>query len=162
MVDIEVYSKAKQKSRQPAAEWLPSTPFLMGVSGPSLKAQALSLLGRNDEAIACMQQAAADASKIKRGKKMKARAEGMANEQVRQLEMIGKPLMDFSVKAHKSGAQGAQGPRTRRTRQAHKGSAQGAQELRKGSEWKEGRRPKPWRPMAPWNAYCAGSRPSRR
>ena len=36
MVDIEVYSKPKQKLRQPAADWLPSTPFLMGVSGPSM------------------------------------------------------------------------------------------------------------------------------
>ena len=36
MVDIEVYSKPKQKTRQPAEEWLPSTPFLMGVSGPSM------------------------------------------------------------------------------------------------------------------------------
>ena len=36
MVDIEVYSKPKQKLRQPANGWLPSTPFLMGVSGPSV------------------------------------------------------------------------------------------------------------------------------
>ena len=36
MVEIEVYSKKKDKLRQPAADWLPSTPFLMGVSGPSM------------------------------------------------------------------------------------------------------------------------------
>ena len=36
MVELEVYSKTKQKSRQPAAEWLPSTPFLMGLSAPSM------------------------------------------------------------------------------------------------------------------------------
>ena len=36
MVEIEVYSKKKDKLRQPAADWLPSTPFLMSVSGPSM------------------------------------------------------------------------------------------------------------------------------
>ena len=36
MVDLEVYSKNKQKSRQPAAEWLPPTPFLLGISAPSM------------------------------------------------------------------------------------------------------------------------------
>ena len=41
MVDIEVYSKTKQKLRQPAAEWLPSTPFLMGVSGPSMSGKGV-------------------------------------------------------------------------------------------------------------------------
>ena len=35
MVELEVYSKKKQKARQLEAEWLPSTPFLIGVSGPS-------------------------------------------------------------------------------------------------------------------------------
>ena len=41
MVDIEVYSKKKDKLRQPAAEWLPSTPFLMGVSGPSMSGKGV-------------------------------------------------------------------------------------------------------------------------
>ena len=41
MVDIEVYSKPKQKLRQPAAEWLPSTPFLMGASGPSMSGKGV-------------------------------------------------------------------------------------------------------------------------
>ena len=36
MVEIEVYSKKKDKLRQAEAEWLPSTPFFMGVSGPSM------------------------------------------------------------------------------------------------------------------------------
>ena len=41
MVDIEVYSKPKQKLRQPAADWLPSTPFLMGASGPSMSGKGV-------------------------------------------------------------------------------------------------------------------------
>ena len=41
MVDIEVYTKKKDKLRQPAAEWLPSTPFLMGISGPSLSGKGV-------------------------------------------------------------------------------------------------------------------------
>ena len=41
MVDIEVYTKKKDKVRQPAAEWLPSTPFLMGVSGPSMSGKGV-------------------------------------------------------------------------------------------------------------------------
>ena len=41
MVDIEVYTKPKQKLRQPAAEWLPSTPFLMGASGPSMSGKGV-------------------------------------------------------------------------------------------------------------------------
>ena len=41
MVDIEVYSKNKQKTRQPAADWLPSTPFLMGASGPSMSGKGV-------------------------------------------------------------------------------------------------------------------------
>ena len=41
MVDIEVYTKKKDKLRQPAAEWLPSTPFLMGVSGPSMSGKGV-------------------------------------------------------------------------------------------------------------------------
>ena len=41
MVDLEVYSKHTQKSRQPAADWLPSTPFLMGVSGPSMSGKGV-------------------------------------------------------------------------------------------------------------------------
>ena len=36
MVELQVYNKTKQKSRQPAAECLPSTPFLMGLSAPSM------------------------------------------------------------------------------------------------------------------------------
>ena len=32
MVELEVYSKKKQKARQPEADWLPSTPLLMGPS----------------------------------------------------------------------------------------------------------------------------------
>ena len=41
MVEIEVYSKKKDKLRQPAAEWLPSTPFLMSVSGPSMSGKGI-------------------------------------------------------------------------------------------------------------------------
>jgi len=41
MVDIEVYTKKRDKTRQPAAEWLPSTPFLMGVSGPSMSGKGV-------------------------------------------------------------------------------------------------------------------------
>ena len=41
MVEIEVYTKKKDKLRQPAAEWLPSTPFLMGVSGPSMSGKGV-------------------------------------------------------------------------------------------------------------------------
>ena len=41
MVDLEVYSKNKQKSRQPGADWLPPTPFLMGVSGPSMSGKGV-------------------------------------------------------------------------------------------------------------------------
>ena len=41
MVDLEVYSKNKQKSRQPEADWLPSTPFLMGASGPSMSGKGV-------------------------------------------------------------------------------------------------------------------------
>ena len=41
MVDIEVYTKKKDKLRQPAAEWRPSTPFLMGVSGPSMSGKGV-------------------------------------------------------------------------------------------------------------------------
>ena len=41
MVDIEVYTKKKDKVRQPAAEWLPPTPFLMGVSGPSMSGKGI-------------------------------------------------------------------------------------------------------------------------
>ena len=41
MVEIEVYSKKKDKLRQPAAEWSPSTPFLMGVSGPSMSGKGV-------------------------------------------------------------------------------------------------------------------------
>ena len=42
MVDLEVYSKNnKQKSRQPEADWLPSTPLLMGVSGPSMSGKGV-------------------------------------------------------------------------------------------------------------------------
>ena len=41
MVDLEVYSKNKQKSRQPDAAWLLSTPFLMGVSGPSMSGKGV-------------------------------------------------------------------------------------------------------------------------
>ena len=40
MVDIEVYTN-NDKLRQPAAEWLPSTPFLMGVSGPSMSGKGV-------------------------------------------------------------------------------------------------------------------------
>ena len=36
MVELEIYNKSKQKSRQPAAEWLPQTPFLMMLSDPSM------------------------------------------------------------------------------------------------------------------------------
>ena len=36
MVEIVPYPTKKQKLRQPAAEWLPSVPFLMGISGPSM------------------------------------------------------------------------------------------------------------------------------
>ena len=41
MVDIVPYPTKKQKLRQPAAEWLPSTPFLMGVSGPSMSGKGV-------------------------------------------------------------------------------------------------------------------------
>ena len=41
MVDIEVYSKPMQKLREPAAEWLPSTPFLLGASGPSMSGKGV-------------------------------------------------------------------------------------------------------------------------
>ena len=41
MVDIEVYSKKRDKLRQPAADWLPSTPFLMSVSGPSMSGKGV-------------------------------------------------------------------------------------------------------------------------
>ena len=41
MVDIEVYTKKKDKLRQPATEWLPSTPFIMGVSGPSMSGKGV-------------------------------------------------------------------------------------------------------------------------
>ena len=41
MVEIEVYSKKKDKLRQPAAEWLPSAPFLMSVSGPSMSGKGV-------------------------------------------------------------------------------------------------------------------------
>ena len=41
MVEIEVYSKKKDKLRQPASDWLPSTPFLMGVSGPSMSGKGI-------------------------------------------------------------------------------------------------------------------------
>ena len=41
MVELEAYSKKKQKARQPEAEWLPSTPFLMGVSGPSMSGKGV-------------------------------------------------------------------------------------------------------------------------
>ena len=41
MVEIEVYSKKKDKLRQPAADWLPSTPFLMSVSGPSMSGKGV-------------------------------------------------------------------------------------------------------------------------
>ena len=41
MVDLDVYSKNKQKSRQPEADWLPSTPFLMGASGPSMSGKGV-------------------------------------------------------------------------------------------------------------------------
>ena len=41
MVDIEVCTKPKQKLRQPSAEWLPSTPSRMGVSGPSMAGKGL-------------------------------------------------------------------------------------------------------------------------
>ena len=41
MVEIEVYSKKKDKFRQAEAEWLPSNPFLMGVSGPSMSGKGV-------------------------------------------------------------------------------------------------------------------------
>ena len=41
MVDITPFSRRKEKLRQPALEWLPSTPFLMGVSGPSMAGKGL-------------------------------------------------------------------------------------------------------------------------
>ena len=47
MVDIGVYSKPKQKLRQPAAEWLPSTPFRMGVSGPRMCGKGGGVLIQN-------------------------------------------------------------------------------------------------------------------
>ena len=36
MVDLHFYDKSKQKSRQPAAEWLPSTPMLCILAAPSM------------------------------------------------------------------------------------------------------------------------------
>ena len=45
MVELELYSKNKQKARQPAAEWLPSTPFLMGTSGPSMSGKGVLIQG---------------------------------------------------------------------------------------------------------------------
>ena len=41
IVELEMYSKNKQTSRQPAEDWLPSTPFLMGVSGPSMSGKGV-------------------------------------------------------------------------------------------------------------------------
>ena len=41
MVDIEVYTKKKDKLRQAAPEWLPPTPFLMGISGPSMSGKGI-------------------------------------------------------------------------------------------------------------------------
>ena len=41
MVEILPYSTKKQKLRQPAAEWLPSKPFLMGASAPSMSGKGV-------------------------------------------------------------------------------------------------------------------------
>ena len=41
MVEIVPYPTKKQKLRQPAAEWLPSVPFLMSVSGPSMSGRGV-------------------------------------------------------------------------------------------------------------------------
>ena len=41
MVEIVPYPTQKQKLRQPASEWLPSVPFLMGISGPSLSGKGV-------------------------------------------------------------------------------------------------------------------------
>ena len=41
MVDIVPYPTKKQKLRRPAAEWLPTTPFLMGISGPSMSGKGI-------------------------------------------------------------------------------------------------------------------------
>ena len=41
MVEIVPYPTKKQKLRQPAAEWLPSAPFLMSVSGPSMSGKGV-------------------------------------------------------------------------------------------------------------------------
>ena len=41
MVEIEVFSKSKDKLRQPAEDWLPKVPFLMGVSGPSMSGKGI-------------------------------------------------------------------------------------------------------------------------
>ena len=41
MVEITPFTRRKEKTRQPALEWLPSTPFLMGVSGPSMAGKGL-------------------------------------------------------------------------------------------------------------------------
>ena len=41
MVEIVPYPTKKQKLRQPAAEWLPSVPFLMSVSGPSMSGKGV-------------------------------------------------------------------------------------------------------------------------
>ena len=41
MVDIVPYPTKNQKLRQPAAEWLPSVPFLMSVSGPSMSGKGM-------------------------------------------------------------------------------------------------------------------------
>jgi len=44
MAEVEVYSKPKQKLRQPAQDWLPSTPFLMAASGPSMSGKGVLIL----------------------------------------------------------------------------------------------------------------------
>ena len=41
MVDIEVYTKKKDKLRQAAPEWPPPTPFPMGISGPSMSGKGI-------------------------------------------------------------------------------------------------------------------------
>ena len=41
MVDIEVYSKSKSKSRQPAADWLCKLPALLACSGPSMSGKGV-------------------------------------------------------------------------------------------------------------------------
>ncbi len=68
-----------------------------------LKAQALSLLGRPKEAVACMRQSPSLAAQA--GGRGGARLAGMARNQLWQFELIGKPLPEFSVKAHRSGQQ---------------------------------------------------------